>query len=155
MKWNLLVFIKSTVFMYLFKTKKVCNVIYCQSFLKAFENGNNIQHGKLLRFLWSSHLRSSIKKVFLKISQNSQENTCVGVSILINLHASGLQLYQKKETTTQVFSCEFSEIFKNTFFSEHIQTLLNFTNENKASKNDISNRWFQYSENSYKNSTAC
>ena len=30
----------------------------------------------------------SVKKVFLEISQNSQENTCVGVSFLIKLHAS-------------------------------------------------------------------
>ena len=50
MKLNLLVFIKNKVYMYLFKTKKVCNVIYCQSFLEVFENGNNTQHGKLLRF---------------------------------------------------------------------------------------------------------
>ena len=32
------------------------------------------------------------KKVFLQISQNSQENTCAGVSSLMNLQASGLQL---------------------------------------------------------------
>ena len=30
------------------------------------------------------------KKMFLEISQNSQENTCAGVSLLINLQASGL-----------------------------------------------------------------
>ena len=31
----------------------------------------------------------------------------------------------KKETLTQVFSCEFFEIFKNTFFfTEHLQWLL-------------------------------
>ena len=35
------------------------------------------------------------KKVFLKITQNSQENTCVWVSFLIKLQASGLQLYLK------------------------------------------------------------
>ena len=29
----------------------------------------------------SNHRRSSIKKVLLKISQNLQENTCVGVSL--------------------------------------------------------------------------
>ena len=77
--------------LYLFKTRKVWNVIYCQCFLKAFENRN----GKLL-FFRSNHLKSSVKKGFLKISQISQKNTCVGVSILINLHASGLQLYQKR-----------------------------------------------------------
>ena len=31
--------------------------------------------------------------VFLEISQNSQERTCVRVSFLIRLQASGLQLY--------------------------------------------------------------
>ena len=122
MKWNLLVFIKNKLFMHLFKTKKVCNVIYCQSFLKAFENGNNTQHGKLLRFLWSSHLRSSIKKLFLKISQNSQENTCVGVSILIKFTCLRPATLSKKDTPTQVFSCEFSEFFRTLFFSEHLRT---------------------------------
>ena len=28
----------------------------------------------------------------------------------------------KKDTLTQVFFCEFCEIFKNTFFTEHLQT---------------------------------
>ena len=37
--------------------------------------------------------RCSVKKVFLEISQNSQENICAGVSFLIKLQASGLQLY--------------------------------------------------------------
>ena len=49
--------------------------------------------------------------VFLEISQNSQENVCVRVSLLIKLQASGL-----------VFSCEFYEISKNTFFTEHFWT---------------------------------
>ena len=35
----------------------------------------------------------SVKKVFLEISQNSQESTCARVSVLIKLQASGLQLY--------------------------------------------------------------
>ena len=38
--------------------------------------------------------------VFLKIYQNSQENTCVGVSFLIKLQA---QAFIKKETPTKVF----------------------------------------------------
>ena len=49
------------------------------------------------------------KKGFLKNFENSQENTCTRVSFLIKL----------KETLAQVFSCEFCEIFKNTFFTEH------------------------------------
>ena len=36
----------------------------------------------------SSHRRCSVKKVFLEISQNSQENTCARVSFWITLQAS-------------------------------------------------------------------
>ena len=39
--------------------------------------------------------RHSMKKVFLEVSQNSQENSCVRVSFLTKLQTSGLQLYQK------------------------------------------------------------
>ena len=34
-----------------------------------------------------------VTKVFLKFSQNSQENTCANVSFLMKLQAWGLQLY--------------------------------------------------------------
>ena len=67
-----------------------------------------------LLFLYrSSHRRCSVEKVFLEISQNSQENTCARVPFLI-----------KKETPAQVFSCEFCEISKNTFSAEHLRWLL-------------------------------
>ena len=56
----------------------------------------------------SSHRRCSVKKVFLEISQNSQENTCAQVA--------------------QVFSCEFCEISKNKFFPELLRWLLLETN---------------------------
>ena len=59
--------------------------------------------------------RCSVKMVFLEISQNSQENTCDRVSFLIKLQASASN-FIKKETLAQVFSCEFCEISKNTFF---------------------------------------
>ena len=58
--------------------------------------------------------RCSVKKVFLEISQNSQENTCARTSFLIMLHASASN-FIKKETLAQVFSWEFSEISKSTF----------------------------------------
>ena len=54
----------------------------------------------------------SVKKVFLEISQNTQENTCARVSFLTKLQACN---FIKKETLAQVFSCEFCEIPKNTF----------------------------------------
>ena len=72
-------------------------------------------------YYWSRHLRCSIKQVFLKISQNSQENTLVGVSFLIKLQVSACN-FIKKETVAQVFSCEIYEIFKNTFLTEHLWT---------------------------------
>ena len=43
-----------------------------------------------------------MKKVFLEISQNSQENTCARV-FLIKLQALGLQLYKKRHSGTGVF----------------------------------------------------
>ena len=57
--------------------------------------------------------------MFIKVSQNSLENTFVGVSFLIKLEAWGNLI--QKEILTQVFFCEYSEIFKNTFFTEHLQ----------------------------------
>ena len=38
--------------------------------------------------------RYSVKKMFLEISQNSEEYTCAGVSFLIKLQASGLRILQ-------------------------------------------------------------
>ena len=46
----------------------------------------------------------SVKKVFLEILENSQENTCARVTILYEI-----------ETLGQVYSCEFCKISKNTF----------------------------------------
>ena len=54
--------------------------------------------------------RCFVKNVLLKISQNSQENTCVRVSFLIKACN-----FIQKETLAQVFSCEFCKISKNTF----------------------------------------
>ena len=59
-------------------------------------------------------------EVFLKISQNSQKNTCARVSFLIKLLTDAFN-FIKKETLAQVFSCEFCEISKNTFFTEHLR----------------------------------
>ena len=50
--------------------------------------------------------------MFLKNSQNSQENTCARVSFLVKFIIN----FIKKEALALVFSCEFHESFKNTFF---------------------------------------
>ena len=66
--------------------------------------------------------RCSVKKVFLKIFQNSQENNWAKVSFLIKLWA----YFVKKASLAQVFPWEFYEISKNTFFAEHLRWLLLF-----------------------------
>ena len=53
------------------------------------------------------------KKVFLEISQNSQENSCPTVSFLIKLQVEAFN-FIKKETLAQVFSYEFREMSENT-----------------------------------------
>ena len=63
------------------------------------------------------------KKVFLKISQDSQKNACARVSFLINC-SPGASNFIKKDTLAQVVSCEFCEIFKKTFFTEHLRQLV-------------------------------
>ena len=56
------------------------------------------------------------KKVLLEISQNSQENTCASLFLQA-------QLYLKRNSGTVVFLW-FYEIFVITFFTEHLQRLL-------------------------------
>ena len=64
----------------------------------------------------------SVKKKLLKISQNSEENSCARASFLIKLRAS--VNFIQKEALAHLLSYEFCEIFMNTFFIEHIRWLL-------------------------------
>ena len=66
-----------------------------------------------------SHYSNSSKYLFLKISQNLQENTCVVVFVVIKLQVACN--FIKKETPVLVFSCEFCRISKS-FFIEHLRT---------------------------------
>ena len=60
--------------------------------------------------------RCSVKKMFLEISQNSQESTHARASLLIKLQAPALTCnFIKKEALAQVLYCEFCEISKDTF----------------------------------------
>ena len=59
--------------------------------------------------------------MFLKISQNSQENACARVFFLIKFQAEASK-FIKKETLAQVLFGEFCQTFlKKTFFIEHLQ----------------------------------
>ena len=64
----------------------------------------------------SSHRSFSVRKVLLEISQNSPEKTCVRASFLRPATLLGKRLWYR------YFFCEFCEISKNTFSTEHLQT---------------------------------
>ena len=61
--------------------------------------------------------RCTVKKVFWKTLQNLQKNTRAGVSFQ----------YEITETPAPVFSWEFCEIFKKTYFVEHLGTVASET----------------------------
>ena len=50
-------------------------------------------HYKILKKERQAVARRFCKKVFLKVSQNSQEHSCAGVSFLLKLQVWGQQLY--------------------------------------------------------------
>ena len=60
--------------------------------------------------LWDCCTELFYEKGVLKISQNSQENTCYFI---------------KSKTPTQVFPSEFGKIFNNAYFVEHCERLTN------------------------------
>ena len=64
--------------------------------------------------------RCSVKKVFLKILQNSQKSICLRASFLIEASSSFIKI----EALTPAFSYKFCKIFKNIFFMEHHLWLL-------------------------------
>ena len=85
-----------------------------QSWKSKFR-GILLQSSKWSAKLWWHHFQKQppellCKKVFLKILQNSPQNTCVGISLL----------KKRLRTDAFLFFCEFSEIFKNTSFTEHL-----------------------------------
>ena len=64
--------------------------------------------------------KCSVKRVLLEISQNSQENICARVSSLIKLQASGLQLYEKRDSGTSVLSVNFVKFLRTPITLEHL-----------------------------------
>ena len=61
----------------------------------------------LKKNIWSNHQRCSIEKGVLKVSLNSQENTCSRVSFLLKLQAWGI--YFQKQSSRSVFKKRCSE----------------------------------------------
>ena len=62
--------------------------------------------------------RCSVKKAFLKISRNSQENTCARFSFLIK------KKMIKKRHWHSCFPVNFSKFIKTPFFIEHLRWLI-------------------------------
>ena len=62
----------------------------------------------------------SVKKVFLEISQNSQENTCARVSFLIKLQVSGLRpaTLLKMRHWNRCFPVNFVKFLRTPFYIE-------------------------------------
>ena len=72
--------------------------------------------------------RCSVKKVFLEISQNSQESTCARLSFLVMLQAWGLgrATLLKKRFWHRCFPVNFAKFLRTPFFTEHLWWLLLF-----------------------------
>ena len=93
--------------------------------LRSAKNWNNCRrfNSGALVLLESEEATGEVlrRKVFLKISQNSQENTGAKVSFSTKLQAEAWNII-KKETLAEVFSCESCEIFQNTFSTKYLRT---------------------------------
>ena len=80
-----------------------------------FAQNNNVieNYSQALKTWKSSHQRSSIKRAVLN---NFAIST--GKHLCWSPFCSSFLL---KETPKQIFSCKYCEIFKNTYFEEHLQ----------------------------------
>ena len=65
-------------------------------------------------------LKCSVKMMFLKTLQNSQENTSTGDSFLKKFAVFQPTAFLKKRLWYKCISVNF-EVFKNTYFVEHLQ----------------------------------
>ena len=74
------------------------------------------------KFLRPPFLQNSRKGVLKHFAKFTGKHQCR--SFLFNKVAGQTSIFIKKETLVQVFSCEFSEIFKNLFLIEHFWWLL-------------------------------
>ena len=77
---------------------------------------------RYLKLYRSSHHRCSVKKVFLEISQKSQENTCSRVSFLIKLKAYATLL--KERLCHRCFPVNFVEFLRIPFSQNRSGRLL-------------------------------
>ena len=93
---------------------------------------------------WVSIIRSlcivedSVKELFLKISQNPQENTCARVC------EGGTCNFIKNETLAQVLSCEFCEILRTPLLQNLLQCIEIFLLKHNKQESYISGGYFYF-----------
>ena len=92
----------------------------CFLFAKSFNANSTV----FLFFSEAVSKRCSVKKVFLEIFQNSQENTCVGVSFYIKLHGLNPATLFKNRPWYRCFPVNFAKFLRTTFFTKHFRWLL-------------------------------
>ena len=108
---------KLRIWSHLLKKFLMENFIFCAAPMETFpsiEYMNKTIKAKTFLHTVTVIQRCSVKKRFLEISQNSQENTCTRVSFLMKLQAWACNVI-KKRTLAQVFFCEICEFSKSTF----------------------------------------
>ena len=81
----------------------------------SIENVNFVRKGVQRYLSWHKILEQCNEQVFLKTSQYSLENTCLGV-FFNKMQALSPATLLKRDSNTGVFLC----IFKNTYFEVHL-----------------------------------
>ena len=104
----------------IFQNKKVVHLFIPNSANFLYQTNQWTCYYKLIEAVVR---RCSVKKVFLEISQNSQENTCVRVSFLIKLQAAPATLL-KKRLWHRCFPVNFAKFLRTPFLKEHLRWLL-------------------------------
>ena len=83
--------------------------------------------------------KSVLKKVLWKISQNSQENICAGISFLIKLNSVDLQLNQKQVFSAAVFLWNFEKSVRTPFLQNTTWRMLLIIAVSRVVKGELEN----------------
>ena len=115
--WVLLQRIHESIFLY--SNRQISHLVQAcnQKFVRAKDPVGNLLLQKLKSCIFNTEAvaqRCSVKKLFLEISQKSQENNCARSLFYQNCRPEACN-FIKEETLAQVFLCEFCGISKNTF----------------------------------------